>query len=54
MKNYCRGKGIEFISLTEPLREAILAGKRAYFAYDQHISPEGHQIVAEQLAEQIP
>ncbi len=53
-KDYCRAKDIDFISLTESLREAILMGKRAYFTYDQHISPEGHQSVAEQLAEQIP
>lgn len=50
----CREKGIEFISLTGPLREAMLAGQRVYYTYDQHISPEGHRIVAEKIAQQIP
>jgi hypothetical protein len=54
MEDFCRGKGIEFVSLTAPLREAMLAGKRAYFTYDQHWSPEGHAIVAERLAARIP
>jgi hypothetical protein len=54
LADYCRARGIEFVSLTAPLREAMLAGKRAYFTYDQHWSPEGHAIVAERLAARIP
>ncbi len=53
MEDFCRRKGVEFISLTGPLREAMLAGKRVYFTYDQHISPEGHRIVAQVLAKTI-
>jgi hypothetical protein len=54
MEDFCRDKGIEFISLTAPLREAMLAGKRVYFTYDQHWSPEGHALAAEVLAARIP
>ena len=53
MEEYCRGKGIEFVSLTGPLREGMLAGRRAYFTYDQHWSPEGHRIAAEFLSQTI-
>jgi hypothetical protein len=54
MADYCRGKGIEFVSLTAPLQEAMRAGKRVYFTYDQHWSPEGHALAAEHLATRIP
>ena len=50
MRQFCRQEAIEFISLTEILRQQMLAGRQAYFTYDQHWSPEGHRIVAEYLA----
>lgn len=50
MRQFCQQEAIEFISLTEILRQQMLAGRQAYFTYDQHWSPEGHRIVAEYLA----
>jgi hypothetical protein len=53
MRQFCEKEEIEFISLTGVLRRQMQAGRRAYFTYDQHWSPEGHQIVAEFLAGKI-
>lgn len=49
----CRGEGIEFVSLTGPLRDALQVGRQAYFSYDQHWTPEGHQVVADTLADYL-
>ncbi len=49
-KDFCRAESIEFLSLTAPLREAISRGKQAYFTYDQHWTPIGHEIVANALS----
>ncbi len=48
--DYCAAESIEFVRLVEPLREAIAAGRQAYFTYDQHWTPVGHEIVAGVLA----
>ena len=45
--DFCRQESIEFLSLTKALRREILAGRQAYFTYDQHWTPIGHQITAE-------
>ncbi len=51
--DFCRKQAIEFVSLTDILRQQILAGRWVYFTYDQHWSPEGHRIVADFLADKI-
>ncbi len=48
-KELCQTQGIEFISLTEPLRKATAAGTQTYFTYDQHWTPEAHTLVADYL-----
>ncbi len=53
VRDFCRTESIEFISLTEPLRRTIAEGAQAYFTYDQHWTPLGHQIVAETLCQYI-
>jgi hypothetical protein len=53
LADFCRGRDIEFISLTNILREKMASGIRAYFTYDQHWSPQGHKIVADFLADNI-
>jgi len=50
IKYFCETRSIGFVSLVEPLREAMAQGRQAYFTYDQHWTPIGHEIVAEVLA----
>ncbi len=47
---WCREESIPFVSVTEPLRAAALDGTQVYYTYDQHWTPEGHEIVAEALS----
>lgn len=53
IKQFCNDNGIPFLSLTEPLRQKTQEGIRTYYAYDQHWTPEGHDVVAEYLSENI-
>ena len=46
VEKFCEGQSMEFLSLTKPLRDAISKGQQAYFTYDQHWTPLGHQVVA--------
>jgi len=45
--DFCLQESIEFLSLSKALRREILAGRQAYFTYDQHWTPIGHQTAAE-------
>ncbi|MBA7628663.1 hypothetical protein ES703_36158 [subsurface metagenome] len=47
---FCRSESIEFISLTEPLRDRILKARQCYFTYDQHWTPVGHEVAASLVA----
>lgn len=49
VKELCEELGIEFVSLTEILRQAISRGQQAYYTYDQHWTPDGHKLVARTL-----
>ena len=49
LADFCLKENLEFVSTTEPLRQAIAAGTQAYFTYDQHWTPPGHAIVAQIL-----
>jgi len=53
MEQFCREEGIAFVSLTDVLRQKIEEGVWAYYAYDQHWTPDGHRVVAEYLAETV-
>jgi hypothetical protein len=48
-EEFCRAESIIFVSLSQPLQQAIAQGQQAYFTYDQHWTPVGHQIVADAL-----
>ncbi|RJP39722.1 MAG: hypothetical protein C4547_03415 [Phycisphaerales bacterium] len=50
LSEWCAREKIEFVSLTEPLREALAGGRQVYFTYDDHWSPDGHDVVAEVLS----
>ncbi len=53
MKEFCQQESIEFVSLTEPLRQSIIQGTQAYFTYDQHWTPLGHEIVAQVIGDYL-
>ncbi len=53
IREYCLQNNITFISTTGVLRDAITKGIQAYFTYDQHWSPEGHEAVAELLHQRL-
>ncbi len=48
-RTFCERNEISFVSLTEPLRGATQEGMQTYFTYDQHWSPAGHEVVANEL-----
>lgn len=47
---FCKEKNIEFVSLTELLKNKTAAGDQLYFTYDQHWTPLGNKVVAEKIA----
>ncbi len=49
VREFCEKEGIEFVSVTNQLRESIKNSEQAYFTYDQHWTPIGHSVVAEAL-----
>lgn len=49
-RQFCQSKSIEFISLTQPLREQILKSRQCYFTYDQHWTPIGYEVAASVIA----
>lgn len=53
VKKFCRQESIEFVSLTEPLREGITLGRQLYFTYDDHWTPIGHEVVANTMSHYI-
>ena len=50
---FCSEREIEYIDLTEPLIEAGKRGVLTCLPYDSHLSPEGHRIVAQQIASRL-
>ncbi|GJL83829.1 MAG: hypothetical protein DHS20C01_34630 [marine bacterium B5-7] len=47
--SYYHKRGITFVSLTAALRQASASGVQCYFTYDQHLTPDGHRIIADEL-----
>ena len=43
---WCRKNTVPFISLTSALRASTRAGLQTYYTYDQHWTPEGHDVTA--------
>ena len=50
LRHVCQAYGLTFIDLTEPLQAAQADSALAYFPYNLHLTPAGHQIVAAVLA----
>ncbi|MHC4623206.1 MAG: SGNH/GDSL hydrolase family protein [Planctomycetota bacterium] len=53
IEEFCRAETIEFVSLTEPLREEILRASQVYYTYDQHWTPVGQKIAANALCRHL-
>jgi hypothetical protein len=53
MRAWCRERGIEMHSATQPLRERMARGEQVYFTYDQHWTELGHAAVGEGLARSL-
>lgn len=53
-RELCTELGVPFLSLTEPLRQKTRAGVRTYYTYDQHWTPDGHEVIAAYLNEHLP
>lgn len=49
VENFCNKNKIEFVSLTKALQNATNEGKQVYFTYDQHWTPLGNEIAAQQI-----
>jgi hypothetical protein len=47
---FCAAQGIECVSTTAPLREAMARGEQVYFTYDSHWTPLGHGVAARTIA----
>lgn len=52
-REFCAAEGIEFVSTTAPLRQAMARGVPVYFSYDPHWTPPGHAVAARAIAEHL-
>lgn len=50
VSEWCARESIPFVALTPSLRRSTGGGVQTYYTYDQHWTPEGHQVVAETIA----
>lgn len=53
LMGFCADSGIECLSLTQPMQQAIREGRQTYFSYDQHWAPPGNAVVAEVLTDYL-
>ena len=50
----CNEHQWQCLSLTQALQDATASGEQVYYSYDQHWTPEGHRVVADELAKVVP
>jgi hypothetical protein len=50
LRHLCQAHGLIFVDLTQSLQAAQGDSALAYFPYNRHLTPAGHQIVAAALA----
>jgi len=48
-EEWCRGHDVPFISLTAAMRESARIGRQPYFTYNEHWTPIGHEVAAEEV-----
>ena len=51
LRRYCEDEQIPFLDVTKSLRWHAAQGESVYWALDNHLSPKGHEVVAEFLFE---
>jgi len=51
VRDWCRCQSIPFVGLAEALGEAADGGTQIYYTYDQHWTPDGHEIVAKVIGD---
>lgn len=51
---WCQSAAVPFFSPTTHLRGAAAQARQVYFTYDNHWTPEGHEVVARSLADWWP
>ena len=50
LREFCQSQGIGFVSATAALQSLAARGRQVYYTYDQHWTPLGHVVVAEELS----
>lgn len=50
VREFARERGVTFVSTTRALARATAAGRQTYYTYDQHWTPEGHEIASAEIA----
>ncbi len=53
LREWCRMHAIPFVDATEPLTQAAARGEIVFLPFDTHMSPRGHEVVAQCLLEAI-
>ena len=53
LKSFCASLGVPFVDATGRFTELTQRGKLIYLPYDTHLSPLGHQVLADVVAERI-
>jgi len=53
LREFCASEGIDFVSTTGPLRDAMARGEQVYFTYDPHWTSLGHAIAARTIGEHL-
>lgn len=53
VRAWCEKMQIPFVSVTQVLRRAAAGGTQVYYTYDQHWTPEGHQVVGRRVEQFI-
>ena len=46
---WCEQESIPFVTLTRALREAAVRGVQVYYTYNEHWTPDGHEVVADAI-----
>lgn len=54
MQDLCSKNGIKFLDVTPKLRMEQSSGRSMYWKIDNHLSPEGHKVVAERITGRRP
>jgi lysophospholipase L1-like esterase len=51
LQQLCSELGLQFVDLTPPLVAAAAKGEVVYLPLDTHLSPRGHEVVGQAIAD---